>query len=277
MKLYGDPSSSSTRRVFAVLYHVGADFDFQLVDLFKGEHQTPEFLALNANGMVPVLVDDVVTLHEASAINLYLVEKFGSNLLPRGKDRFLALQWMFWAAEHWRQGPAVLFSERVMKLAAGLPPDLRAIADAEASIRRSAAVLEKHLQSRRYVVGERVTLADIDLAATFTHLARIKPPYCEYPHVMAWQQRLVEEDPAWALTRSDVEEHMDQLMSTGRRTEVASALKPLAAKVALVASSTRGLGKAPASYAKPVAGAELKLVSANAIAGLQVIESLVEH
>jgi glutathione S-transferase len=213
MKLYGDPGSGSTRRVLAALYHIGAEFDFQLVDLFKGDNRTAEFLDLNPNGMIPVLVDGDVVLYEASAINLYLAEKFGSNLLPKGYDRSLTLQWMFWAAEHWRQGPPALFNERIAKVAMGIQQDPRVIADADASIRKFAAVLEEHLKGRRYVIGDQVTLADIDLAATFTHLPRTNPPYTEFPNVMAWHQRLLDEVPAWSRTRDEVEERMATLMA----------------------------------------------------------------
>jgi glutathione S-transferase len=155
-----------------------------------------------------------VVLFEASAINLHLVEKFDSDLLPKGPNRALTLQWMFWAAEHWRQGPPALFNERIAKVVMGVPQDSRVIADAEASIRKFSTILDAHLEGRRYVVGDQLTLADIDLAATFSHLSRTRPPYAEFPHVMAWHQRLLDEVPAWARTRDEVEERMAALLAT---------------------------------------------------------------
>lgn len=214
MKVYGDPGSGSTRRVLAALYHIGVEFEFELIDLFKGDNRTPEFLALNPNGMIPVLVDGDTVLFEASAINLHLAEKFGSDLLPSGADRILTMQWMFWAGEHWRQGPPALFMERIAKVAMGAPQDPRVIADAEASIRKFAAILDEHLKDRRYVVGDQFSLADIDLAATFSHLSRTHPPYAEFPHVMAWHFRLLEEVPAWSRTRDEVEVRMAALMAS---------------------------------------------------------------
>jgi len=212
MKLYGDPGSGSTRRVLAVLYHLGVEFEFALIDLFKGDNRTAAFLDLNPNGMIPVLVDDELVLWEASAINLYLANKFASDLLPQGRDGVLTLQWMFWAAEHWRQGPPALFNERLAKPVMGIPQDQRVIDDAEASIRKHAAILEAHLADRRFVVGKAFTLADIDLAATFTHLSRTHPPYAEFPNLMAWHKHLLEEVPAWARTRDEVEARMAVLM-----------------------------------------------------------------
>lgn len=211
MKLYGDPGSGSTRRVSTVLHHIGVEFDFELVDLFKGDNRTPRFLDMNPNGMIPVLTDGDLTLYEASAINLHLVSKFSSDLLPTGKDRALTLQWMFWAAEHWRQGPPILFTERFAKIAMGLRQDPHIIEYAEASIRTYAAILDAHLEGRRYVVGDKVTLADIDLAATLSHLPRTRPPYEGFPNVMAWHHRMLAEVPAWKRTYDEVEERMASL------------------------------------------------------------------
>lgn len=213
MKLYGDPGSGSTRRVMAVLYHIGADFEFELVDLFKGENRSPEFLALNPNGQIPVFVDEDGPLYEASAINLRLAIRAESDLFPKGRDRDLILQWMFWAAEHWRQGPPVLFTERFAKVVMGQEQDPRAIADAEASIRKWAAILDAHLEGRTFVVGDKVSLADFDIAATLTHLPRTHPPYEEFPNVMAYHHRMLAEVPAWKRTYDEVEARMAQLMA----------------------------------------------------------------
>ena len=71
--------------------------------------QRPEsnagFFGSEPERAIPVLTDGDLALYEAAAINLHLVDKFHSDLLPAGYDRDLTLQWMFWAAEHWRQGP----------------------------------------------------------------------------------------------------------------------------------------------------------------------------
>lgn len=63
-----------------MLYHLNVEFELVALDLFKGETHTPYLLALNPNGMVPVLTDGDFVIYEASAINLYLVEKFNSDL-----------------------------------------------------------------------------------------------------------------------------------------------------------------------------------------------------
>jgi glutathione S-transferase len=137
-----------------------------------GAYSQPAYLAKNPNGTIPVLEDGDVTLYEAAAINIYLADKFKSDLLPEGEGRYQTLKWMFWAAEHFRQGPPILFIERIAKRFIGAPEDPRAVADAEASLRKFAAVLDAHLAGRRFVVGDGFTLADIDLAAPLSQMSR---------------------------------------------------------------------------------------------------------
>ncbi|MBP1849348.1 glutathione S-transferase family protein [Rhizobium halophytocola] len=73
--------SGSRRRVIAAATIMGIDVEPVNIDLFKGESHTPEFLRRNPHGLSPVMVDDGVVLYESSAINIYLAEKSGSDLL----------------------------------------------------------------------------------------------------------------------------------------------------------------------------------------------------
>ncbi|MCO1340545.1 glutathione S-transferase N-terminal domain-containing protein [Burkholderia multivorans] len=81
IKIYGDPGSGSLRRVTSAAAIMGIDIERVYIDLFKGESHTPEFLKLNPHGLTPVMVDGDVVLYEASAINIYLAETVGSELL----------------------------------------------------------------------------------------------------------------------------------------------------------------------------------------------------
>ena len=83
MKLYYDPISTTSRPVAMFAAEHGLTLDLRPVSLFAGEHRTPEFLALNPNGCVPVLVDGDFVLTESSAILKYLAERAGSPAYPR--------------------------------------------------------------------------------------------------------------------------------------------------------------------------------------------------
>jgi glutathione S-transferase len=213
MQLYGDRGSSNTRRVLTVARHLQLDVEFIFVNLFAGENRTAAYLALNPNGTIPTFVDGDVVLFEASAIMIYLAEKAGSALLPDGAARFETLKWMFWAAEHFRRGPSILIEERFIKQIQGHPEDAALVGDALKSIHRYAAVLDAHLRDRPFVVGHTLTLADIDLAAPFSHIPRTRAPFDAYPDLMAWHKRLIDGVPAWRSTGEDLERRITEIQS----------------------------------------------------------------
>ena len=190
MKVYGDRGSSNTRRVLTTAAYLGLEVDFVFLDLFSGENRTPEYLALNPNGTIPTFVDGDVVLFEASAIMIYLAEQAGSSLLPAGIAKYETLKWMFWAAEHFRRGPTVLIEQRFMDRLKGRAENPTLVAEALQAIHRYTAVLDGHLRTRRFVVGDALSLADIDLAAPLSHIPRTQAPFLEYPHVAAWYERI---------------------------------------------------------------------------------------
>ncbi len=196
MKVYGDRGSSNTRRVLTTAAYLGLDVEFVFLDLFSGQNRTPEYLALNPNGSIPTLVDGDVVLFEASAIMIYLAEQSGSALLPEGKAKYETLKWMFWAAEHFRRGPTVLIEQRFMERLKGHAENPTLVAEALHAIHRYTAVLDEHLRTRAFMVGDALTLADIDLAAPLSHIPRTQAPFLEYPHVAAWYAR-INAIPAW--------------------------------------------------------------------------------
>jgi len=215
MKIYGDPGSGSLRRVTTAARIMGVDLERVKVDLFKGESQTDDFKSrLNPHGLTPVLQDGDFVLYEASAINLYLAGKVNSPLAgTTEKERFEVLQWMFWSGEQWRIFATALFDERVGKTVMGLPKDEAVIAFAEGKMRAAAKVLDQHLEGRRFMVGDALTLADIDIAGPFSQIDRSKPPLRDYPNLMAWHDNLLESVPAWAETKAEVDNRIDTFLA----------------------------------------------------------------
>ncbi len=204
--LYGDPGSGSLRRVTAAAAIMGIDIERVHVDLFKGESHTPDFLKLNPHGLTPVLKDGDTVIWEAAAINLYLAGKANSDLRGRTEaERLEVLQWMFWSGEQWRIFSTLLFDQWAGATFQGKPRSDDIVALAMATLRAAAAVLDAHLADREFMVGAALTLADIDIAAPFSQYLRTGAPFGEFPHLMAWQQRLLDTVPAWAATRDEVE------------------------------------------------------------------------
>lgn len=216
MKIYGDPGSGSLRRVTTAAKIMGIELERVNVDLFKGESQTDKFkLRLNPHGLTPVLEDGGFILYEAAAINLYLANKVNSPLVgTTEKDRFQVLQWMFWSGEQWRTFTTTIFDERVGKTVMGVPKDESLIEFADGKIRAAAKVLDQHLEGRNFMVGNALTLADIDIAAPFSQVDRAKFPFKEYPNLIAWHDNLLQSFPAWAETKAEVDNRMESFLAS---------------------------------------------------------------
>ncbi len=214
IKIYGDLGSGSLRRVTTAAKIMSVDYERVNVDLFKGESHTPEFLKLNPHGLTPVLQDGNTIIWEASAINLYLAEKANSPLVGKtANERYEVLQWMFWSGEQWRVFSTLMFNERVAGRAIGQVEDLSIVNLLLKNIRAAASVLDAHLAGRQFIVGDELTLADIDVAAPFSQVHRTKVPFAEFPNLWAWQQQLLETVPAWAETKHDLDDRMDTFMN----------------------------------------------------------------
>jgi glutathione S-transferase len=99
MKLYGSKNSRSMRCAWA-LEEAGAAYDYQRVNMLKGESLLPEFRAVNPAGKIPVLTDGAMNLNESGAILFYVADKFpNAQLIPRDiTARAEMYRWFFHAA-----------------------------------------------------------------------------------------------------------------------------------------------------------------------------------
>jgi glutathione S-transferase len=165
MQLYEFAPTRSIRARW-MLQELGVDFESITVNLAAGEHRHPEFLKLNPAGRVPVLVDDDLVLTESVAILLYLAEKYPhKGWLPTDiKQRSQVYRWLLFAATELEQ-PLWRISRHTMLY----PEHLRL--PAEVSLARQdftdmVAVLEEHMQGRKFIVGDTVTVADFVCAYT---------------------------------------------------------------------------------------------------------------
>jgi len=159
MKLYGFGPTRSLRAQWA-LNEVGADYEFISISLRAGENQTPQFLQLNPAGKLPVLVDGDVVVPESAAIVLYLADKFkDKGLMPAdGAQRAAVYRWVMFAVTEleqplWRIARnSFIYSEAERQ-----PSD---IVIARREFTAMAAILDRHMQGREYIVGDRFGAAD---------------------------------------------------------------------------------------------------------------------
>lgn len=198
MRYYYHPMSTNCRKTTALLDHLGLECERRVVDLPRGEHFSPEYLAINPNGKVPALVDGEQAIWESNAIAIHLAEIAASELWPTDPAaRLDVLKWMFWEQGHLMYATGILFFERLLKpmLREGEPDD-GAIAKALGSFRRLAKVLDDHLAERPYLVASRLTLADLAVAGNLSYAGALKLPVAEFRHLERWLASL-DEIPAW--------------------------------------------------------------------------------
>jgi len=141
MKLYHFPSPNLQKVRFALL-ELGLECEIVPVDLTKGEQRTPEFLALNPHGRVPVLTDGTLTLWESHAILAYLGEKTGKLWPTAAAGRADALRWLFFLSGHLAPPATELAFNRLAVKVLGLPSDEAAIARGEKALPAVLRILE---------------------------------------------------------------------------------------------------------------------------------------
>jgi len=159
MKLYHFPSPNPQKVRFALL-ELGLACEIVPVDLTKGEHRTPEFLALNPYGRVPVLTDGALTLWESHAILTYLGEKTGRLWPTSAAGRADALRWLFFLSGHISPPATELAFNRLAVKVLGLPSDEAAIARGEKALPAVISILEGQLAHGPWLLGEEFTLVE---------------------------------------------------------------------------------------------------------------------
>ena len=202
MKLYHNPLSPNVRRVRLTAAVLGIQLDEQRLDFAKGEHKSAEYLALNPNGAVPTLVDGDFVLTESRAIMQYIAaKKPESGLLPKDEQqRADVTRWQFWDSSHFSPQLGTLTFEKMIKAMMGMgEPDQGKINDAVTGFRRFAAVLDKRLEGKKYVVGNALTIADLTIASSLMYAEVTEAPVGEFPRIKEWFATITALD-AWKKT-----------------------------------------------------------------------------
>ena len=187
MKLYDYLPSGNSYKVRLLLSYLGIGYTHVPIDIIKGETQTPEYLAINPAGQIPLLqLEDGRTLAESNAILTFLSED--TPYLPVNHfDRAKVLQWMFW--EQYRHEPSIAVARYIAHYAPEREGDLPALREKGNA---ALAVMETHLEARAFFVGNGPSIADISLYA-YTHVAgEAGFDLSDYPNVSAWCARMVE-------------------------------------------------------------------------------------
>ncbi len=192
LQLYGDSISGNCYKLQLACSELGIDYRWHEVDILAGESRTPQFLAMNPNGKIPLAVlPDGKYLAESNAILSYLAddtELGGTDAWSRA----VILQWLFF--EQYSHEPNIATSRFIVRYL-GNPADKQAaLEEKRAGGYRALDVMEQHLNSEPYFAGGVFTIADIALYA-YTHVADEGGfDLAGYPLVRAWIERIENRD-----------------------------------------------------------------------------------
>lgn len=188
MRLYEFGPTRSLRARWT-LQELSVSFESVTVNLLQGDHQRPEFLAINPAHKIPVLVDGDRVVTESVAIVLYLAEKYPDRgLIPTTlEERGEFHRWLLFAVTELEQP-----LWRIARHTRLYPEDQRLPGDvtiASREFKEMAAILERHMAGREYVVSDRVSVADFVTAYTLDWANEAKL-LDECPRLIAYMERM---------------------------------------------------------------------------------------
>ena len=198
IKLYGLAASRAVRVIW-MLHELGLNYEHDPLSFSEARLKQAPYTELNPNGRIPTLLVDGFAIYESLAINLYLADKFGGPLAPVGaEERGLATQWSLWAMSEIDKDITIWAFNAFIK-----PENERDAKAAEAalsSLQRPLSALEMSLQGREYLIGNRFTVADLNVAAVLYRA--LVMDLSAYPKVSAWLKRCWEREAAIAARRA---------------------------------------------------------------------------
>lgn len=185
IRLYRFALSGHAHRAELFLSLLGLPYEAIDVDLPRREHKSPEFLARNPFGQVPVIEDGELTLPDSSAILVYLARRYDASGRWLPADPVLAArvqQWLSVAAGPLVNGPG---NARVAKLfGRPLEPRMHEVAA------QLFQVMDAQLATRAFLVGDAPTLADIAMYTYTAHAPEGEVSLEPYPHIRGWLARI---------------------------------------------------------------------------------------
>ncbi|KAF7346804.1 Glutathione S-transferase [Mycena sanguinolenta] len=209
LKLYSAPFVGGGAAIIGLaLAEKQVPFEFVPVDMAAGEHKTPEYMAMNPFGLVPVIDDDGFIIYESRAICRYIADKYpnqGTDFLPKSlKERALVEQAA--SIEYSTSYPAIyaVMKEIFGKRRQGLPVDQTVLDEAVKELSAKLDVYEVILGKHRFLAGDEFSLADLCHYAYAPLLAEngIDVMTSKGPNVTRWWNELMSR-PTWVKLKAD--------------------------------------------------------------------------
>ena len=179
LKIYGATQSRAFRALWAAK-ELGLDYEHLQADL-----KSPEFARLNPNAKMPAIQDGKVALFESMAINLYLARKHDKGLWPKSvEDEGVTYQWSFWVMTEVEK-PLL----NVLMDVIGMKKDTKAADEGRAALEKPFNVLNMALAGKEYLLGNKFTIADLNVASVISWARPAKINLDMWPNLKAWLER----------------------------------------------------------------------------------------
>jgi glutathione S-transferase len=195
LKIWGRPNSINMQKVMWCVGELGLAHETIACGGAFGGNNEAWFLAMNPNGLIPVIDDDGFVLWESNAIVRYLAAKHGlGGLCPEPlAARADADRWMEWQATTIQPLLTPIFWGLVRTPVE--QRNLAAIESAAEKLGKTFGILDKRLTGRRFILGERLTMADIALGAAAYRWYGLTVTHPPYHNLRAWYERLTGREP----------------------------------------------------------------------------------
>ena len=194
-KLYGMTMSWNVTRCVAALEEAGVEYDVVPIDFGAGEHKTPDHLARNPFGQMPVLQDGDFYVWESRAICKYTCRKNNPELLKEGnlKESAMVDVWLEVEAHRYTAAMEPIILECLIRPMFGRATDQKIVEDNLVKLKKVLEVYEARLTKCKYLAGDFLSLADLNHVSITACLAAT--PYASlfdaYLHVKAWWSGLM--------------------------------------------------------------------------------------
>jgi glutathione S-transferase len=198
--------TQNTLKTLYVMESVGAEYEFEFVDLFKGGNRTDAFRAMTPVGKVPLLEHNGETLFESGAICRYVASEEKSPLYPADKlERARVDQWMTFFSCHAGRWLTELYWQKIMKPGAGIgETDAARCDEAERFTVSSLKAVERQLEGRPWLANDTLSIAEPFALGYLEQAPATAFDLSAFPNVLAWYRR-VEELPAVGRVRERIE------------------------------------------------------------------------
>jgi glutathione S-transferase len=190
--LYCFAQSGNCYKAALTLQLAGAGWAPRFVDYFKGETRTPEYRETNVMGEAPVLDHNGARLTQSGVILDYLAETLGRYGAADAAERREILRWLLWDNHKLTSYTATYRFLRTFTK----DPDPAVQKFLRTRAETAWGMLEAHLATRRYVVGDRLTIADLSLCGYLFWPEEIGVDWNAYPSIRDWLER-IREEPRW--------------------------------------------------------------------------------